>query len=88
MNEGRVAELIHELLIEIGENPEREGILKTPLRAARAWEFLTKGYHESLEDIVNYHHQRWWLGCGCPWKGARRGLRAPLHCQRQWLLTE
>jgi len=53
MNEERVAELIHELLIEIGEDPEREGIVKTPLRAARAWEFLTKGYHESLEDIVN-----------------------------------
>ena len=53
MNEERVAELIRELLIEIGEDPEREGIVKTPLRAARAWEFLTKGYHEKLEDIVN-----------------------------------
>jgi len=53
MNEKRVAELIHELLIEIGEDPEREGLLKTPLRAAKSWEFLTKGYHERTEDIVN-----------------------------------
>jgi len=53
MNEERVAELIRELLIEIGEDPEREGILKTPLRSARAWAFLTKGYHEKMEDIIN-----------------------------------
>lgn len=53
MNEERVAELIRELLVEIGEDPGRQGLLKTPLRAARAWEFLTTGYTENLEDIVN-----------------------------------
>ena len=53
MNEEKVAGLIRELLIEIGEDPEREGIVKTPLRAARAWEFLTRGYHENLDDLIN-----------------------------------
>jgi 2-amino-4-hydroxy-6-hydroxymethyldihydropteridine diphosphokinase len=40
-NETRVAELIRELLIEIGEDPNREGLLKTPERVARAYQFLT-----------------------------------------------
>ena len=53
MNEERVVNLIRELLIEIGEDPEREGLVRTPLRAARAWEFLTKGYHEDKEEIIN-----------------------------------
>ncbi|XP_072266564.1 GTP cyclohydrolase 1-like [Pyxicephalus adspersus] len=41
------------ILRELGENPEREGLLKTPLRAAKAMEYFTKGYHESLHDILN-----------------------------------
>lgn len=53
MNEERVASLVRELLIEIGEDPEREGLLKTPLRAAESWKFLTKGYREDKEEIVN-----------------------------------
>jgi GTP cyclohydrolase I len=53
MNEIRVAELIRELLVEIGEDPEREGLLKTPERVAKAYEFLTKGYRTDLEDVIN-----------------------------------
>ncbi|HVT36038.1 MAG TPA: GTP cyclohydrolase I FolE [Nevskiaceae bacterium] len=37
----------------IGENPEREGLLRTPQRAARALEFLTQGYEMDVAEIVN-----------------------------------
>jgi len=53
MNEERVAHLIRELLIEIGEDPEREGLLKTPERVARALEFLTKGYRQEPKGVIN-----------------------------------
>jgi GTP cyclohydrolase I len=53
MNRERVAALIRELLIEIGEDPEREGLRLTPERVARAWEFLTSGYRKNLDAIVN-----------------------------------
>ncbi|WP_028388724.1 GTP cyclohydrolase I FolE [Legionella fairfieldensis] len=41
------------IITEAGENIQREGLLKTPERAEKAFRFLTKGYHESIEDIVN-----------------------------------
>ncbi len=37
----------------IGEDPKREGLVKTPERAARAFEFMTQGYKKNVNDIVN-----------------------------------
>ena len=42
-----------DLLESVGEDPERQGLLKTPNRAARAFEFLTNGYRQSLDTIIN-----------------------------------
>jgi len=53
MNKQRVAELIRELLVEIGEDPNREGLLKTPMRVATAYEFLTSGYRTDPQDVIN-----------------------------------
>ena len=41
------------LLKYIGEDVNREGLKKTPLRAAKAFEYLTKGYKDNLDNIVN-----------------------------------
>ena len=46
-------EIIRELLVKIGENPEREGLLRTPQRVEKTWEFLTQGYAQSLDQVVN-----------------------------------
>jgi GTP cyclohydrolase I len=41
------------LIRSLGDNPEREGMAKTPLRARKAMQFLTRGYHEDLDKIIN-----------------------------------
>lgn len=46
-------ELYKDLLSRIGEDPDREGLLDTPERAAKAMEFLTRGYRQKLEDVIN-----------------------------------
>ncbi len=53
MNLKRVEELIRELLVEIGEDPDREGLKKTPQRVAHAWAFLTSGYGVNVEEVLN-----------------------------------
>ena len=49
----RMEQSFHELLQAIGEDPQREGLVRTPIRAAKAFEFLTNGYRQDLEEIVN-----------------------------------
>ena len=46
-------ELVRELLVQLGENPSREGLLKTPARVAEALKFLTKGYSEDVKTLLN-----------------------------------
>ena len=52
-NEKRIAELVKKLLVELGEDPEREGLKKTPQRVAKAMTFLTRGYRQQLKAVVN-----------------------------------
>ena len=49
----KTAELYQQLIANAGEDTERDGLIKTPQRAAKAFDFLTQGYDQSLEEIVN-----------------------------------
>ena len=45
--------LIRQLLVELGEDPDRDGLKKTPERVAKAMRFLTRGYQEDVETVIN-----------------------------------
>jgi len=48
-----LSKLFEGIIRGVGEDPGREGLLKTPDRAARAFRYLTRGYAQSLDDVVN-----------------------------------
>ena len=48
----RLADSYRDILLNMGENPEREGLLKTPMRAAKAIDFLTHGYRQNPKAIL------------------------------------
>jgi GTP cyclohydrolase I len=52
-NLARIEVLMRELLLELGEDPAREGLEKTPARVAKALEFLTSGYRTDLATVIN-----------------------------------
>lgn len=51
-NNEKMVELIRELLVQIGEDPEREGLRQTPSRVSEAYEYFTQGYSLDIDQIV------------------------------------
>ncbi|MCK5620562.1 MAG: GTP cyclohydrolase I, partial [Candidatus Krumholzibacteria bacterium] len=47
-----LARLIRELLVEIGEDPQREGLIATPKRVAETWRFFTQGYAQDVDELL------------------------------------
>lgn len=46
-------ELVKQTLLELGEDPEREGLVKTPERVARSLKFLTRGYQQDIDEVIH-----------------------------------
>ena len=53
MNKDRVKAAIEILLAEIGEDAERDGLVRTPERVAKSLEFLTSGYSQDIDEVLN-----------------------------------
>jgi GTP cyclohydrolase I len=49
----KIEKLVRQLLVEMGENPKREGLVKTPQRVAAALSFLTSGYRTDVKRLIN-----------------------------------
>src|SRR6202451_2032820 len=50
---GSIADLVRRMIVQLGEDPEREGLQRTPERFEKAMRFLTSGYRQDPEDILN-----------------------------------
>ncbi|NND13668.1 MAG: GTP cyclohydrolase I FolE [Acidimicrobiia bacterium] len=46
-------ELVRKMLAHLGEDPDRQGLEKTPLRVAKAMRYLTRGYHQDVKEVIN-----------------------------------
>ncbi|WP_223529081.1 GTP cyclohydrolase I FolE [Pseudomonas sp. BF-B-26] len=53
LHQNALSQSYREILIGLGENPDREGLQNTPVRAAKAMQYLCRGYEQSVEEIVN-----------------------------------
>jgi GTP cyclohydrolase I len=53
VDRARVEELVREMLLQIGEDPEREGLQRTPRRVTEAIAYLTSGYHVDPKELIN-----------------------------------
>jgi GTP cyclohydrolase I len=49
----KIADHYADIMSALGEDISRDGIVKTPMRAAKAMQFLTEGYHQSLDEVIN-----------------------------------
>jgi len=53
VSDAEMQQAVRTLLIGLGEDPDREGLIDTPKRVVKALKFLTSGYHQSLDDLLN-----------------------------------
>ena len=53
VTEAEMIEAVKTLLLGLGENPDREGLKDTPKRVVKALKFLTSGYHQTLDELLN-----------------------------------
>jgi GTP cyclohydrolase I len=53
MDLNKIECLVETILVKIGEDPKREGLLRTPKRVAKAYEFLTSGYNKDIDEVLN-----------------------------------
>jgi GTP cyclohydrolase I len=52
-NPEKIENAVKDILELIGENPDREGLLRTPKRVAKAWEYFTSGYEQDVKKVLN-----------------------------------
>jgi GTP cyclohydrolase IA len=51
--EKNMEKIIKNLLLALGEDPDRKGLIETPVRVKQSFEFLTKGYKEDIDNVIN-----------------------------------